>query len=485
MNQKYEAPPSPFIASINNRDEFNSLINPDLDDEDDQRANTLLKDVLPDNINISTTQQRLLAEQCMLKSRVDCSALINQCMFMLTMPPDYECQDNNTMEWKKCGQEYICDPMTHLPFKDVIYRIDPTDPESLDNWYTTLNLECQSKNVVELFNISFLIGLVLGTIIFSRVGDLLGRKKTYFIGLLMHVLLSATLLILRDPNYFYAIIFLMGIEYPARFLVGYIYLSEMCSEKSRPIVTSIALFFVAQSVTFACIYFSLISKHWIWLEIVGLIITVIALIGAIWIPESPRFLIAQGKYAKAYRVFQRIAKFNGKKFNKIHFKLTTRRTSDDDELEQAVKDPNAWIERNSMASNQEEDSQMEKDQFTEVNISQESETKSNNKMLKFTDIFLKKQLRTNTIVLLICWLTYQFSTTMLYRSMSLTVDSTFVDYLISANSEAFGYTFAAFIYMNRQNGGKRTIAVGFLASSLISLIFIGFYQQSPQLIACS
>ena len=90
-----------------------------------------------------------------------------------------------------------------------------------------------------------MIGLVIGTLVFPRIGDLLGRKKTYLIGLAMHIMLTATLLILRDPNWFYAIIFLMGIEYPARFLVGYIYLSEMCSEFARPIVTSIGLFCVA------------------------------------------------------------------------------------------------------------------------------------------------------------------------------------------------------------------------------------------------
>lgn len=99
--------------------------------------------------------------------------------------------------------------------------------------------------MTKLFTYSFLFGLMIGTILFPRIADLVGRRMTYFLGLAMHIMLTGTLLILKEPNWFYAIIFLMGIEQPARFLVGYIYLSEMCSEEKRPIVTSIAMFLVS------------------------------------------------------------------------------------------------------------------------------------------------------------------------------------------------------------------------------------------------
>lgn len=72
-----------------------------------------------------------------------------------------------------------------------------------------------------------------------------------------------------------------------------------------------------------------------------------------------------------------------------------------------------------------------------------------------------------------------FSINMIYKSMSLTVDNTFVDYLINANSEAFGYIVAAYIYINRPvNGAKRTIIISLILVALLSLILIGFYDHS-------
>ena len=181
--------------------------------------------------------------------------------------------------------------------------------------------------MTKVFTYSFLLGMVIGTILFPRIADLVGRRMTYFLGLAMHIMLTATLLILKEPNWFYAIIFLMGIEQPARFLVGYIYLSEMCPEDKRPIVTSIAMFFVAQAVTFACVYFLAISKNWLWLEIAGLGMSCIAMFGLCFTTESPRYLIANEKYKPALKVFKTIAKRNGKKFTQVMFHMSQRKAS--------------------------------------------------------------------------------------------------------------------------------------------------------------
>ena len=76
----------------------------------------------------------------------------------------------------------------------------------------------------------------------------------------------------------------------------------------------------------------MISKHWFTYEVIGLVATGIALIGSLWLTESPLFLISKGLYAKSYRVLKRIAKLNGKKFNKIHFRFSARKfTQDSDE----------------------------------------------------------------------------------------------------------------------------------------------------------
>ena len=42
---------------------------------------------------------------------------------------------------------------------------------------------------------------------------------------------------------------------------------------------------------------------------------VISLLSGAFIPESPRWLISKGRYKKAFDVYQKIAKTNGKIFN--------------------------------------------------------------------------------------------------------------------------------------------------------------------------
>ena len=95
MRKQFEPPPSPFLTSINNRDDFNTLINgaDSDDDEAENQANEVLKQSLPAELHLHTNNQRHLAEHCLEKSGgfgrfqwiacillvlgVDCSALIN------------------------------------------------------------------------------------------------------------------------------------------------------------------------------------------------------------------------------------------------------------------------------------------------------------------------------------------------------------------------------------------------------------------------
>lgn len=98
---------------------------------------------------------------------------------------------------------------------------------------------------MSLFQISLLIGILLGSIIFSKMADVSGRKVVFYMGVFMHIILVSTLFIVTEAKWFFGLIFLIGIEQVARFQIGYLYLSEFCLEKNRPLVTSIALFFVA------------------------------------------------------------------------------------------------------------------------------------------------------------------------------------------------------------------------------------------------
>ena len=137
----------------------------------------------------------------------------------------------------------MCDESSQSFKPDVVYRIDPGDAESIDNWYTTLGLICKGDDTaVDFLWVCLLAGFSVGMVVFPIISDKLGRKKTFLIGLILHAMLGGTILILKEVTWFYSVVFLMGMEHPARFIVGYIYISELCTSSMRPLFSTAALF---------------------------------------------------------------------------------------------------------------------------------------------------------------------------------------------------------------------------------------------------
>jgi OCT family organic cation transporter-like MFS transporter 4/5 len=162
---------------------------------------------------------------------------------------------------------------------------------------------------------------------------------------ILHILLVATSFVTYDLGFFYALVFFMGIEQTARFLIGYIYLSEFCAERTqRPLVTTAANLLVALTGILCALYFKWISKSWLPFEIVGLLMAAVSLCSVFFMPESPRWLIAQGKYKQALKVYKRIAKVNGKVFTEMIFRLSKSQASEE-LVNNLVKDPNSWVAR--------------------------------------------------------------------------------------------------------------------------------------------
>lgn len=62
-----------------------------------------------------------------------------------------------------------------------------------------------------------------------------------------------------------------------------------------------------------CLYFWFLSKNWLWLEIMACGFGVVAGLGALLVPESPKFYISQHKYDEARAAINKIARWNRRK----------------------------------------------------------------------------------------------------------------------------------------------------------------------------
>lgn len=67
-----------------------------------------------------------------------------------------------------------------------------------------------------------------------------------------------------------------------------------------------------------CIYFDVVSKDWIYVQIPNIALTVIGICVMFNMPETPRFLLAQGRTEEAKQVFVKIAQFNGISEDEVH-----------------------------------------------------------------------------------------------------------------------------------------------------------------------
>ena len=71
--------------------------------------------------------------------------------------------------------------------------------------------------------------------------------------------------------------------------------------------------FMAEAIVYiiVCIYFMSVSKNWVYIQVPNIGLTVLGICFLFMMPETPRFLLAQGKTQEAKEVLGKIAKFNG------------------------------------------------------------------------------------------------------------------------------------------------------------------------------
>ncbi len=172
----------------------------------------------------------------------------------------------------------------------------------------------QSKFSTLPQNLQFLsltfVGMTLGSLITGFVGDKYGRRFTYQINLLVFGLASLAAAFAQDMPQLIACRFVQGLGLGAEIVVGYSTLTEFVPPKSRGRWLSFMAFLVVAGFPATAILSYLIIPTWGWRPMF-----VIAGIGSliVWylrknLPESPRWLEAQGRTAEAETLMQTIEK---------------------------------------------------------------------------------------------------------------------------------------------------------------------------------
>ncbi len=163
-------------------------------------------------------------------------------------------------------------------------------------------------------NLQFLsltfVGMTLGSLITGFVGDKYGRRFTYQINLLIFGLASLAAAFAQDMPQLIICRFVQGLGLGAEIVVGYSTLTEFVPPATRGRWLSFMAFLTVCGFPVTAILGYLIIPTWGWRPMF-----VIAGIGSliVWylrknLPESPRWLEAQGRTAEAEALMQAIEK---------------------------------------------------------------------------------------------------------------------------------------------------------------------------------
>src|SRR6201993_294467 len=152
------------------------------------------------------------------------------------------------------------------------------------------------------------VGMTLGALITGFVGDKMGRRFTYQINLLIFGLASLAAAFAQDMNQLIACRFVQGLGLGAEIVVGYSTLTEFVPPKTRGRWLSMMAFLVVAGFPATALLGYLIIPAWGWRPMF-----VIAGFGSliVWylrknLPESPRWLEAQGRTEEAETLMRTI-----------------------------------------------------------------------------------------------------------------------------------------------------------------------------------
>jgi putative MFS transporter len=162
-----------------------------------------------------------------------------------------------------------------------------------------------------LLGASALIGLFFGSIVLGRVGDIIGRQKLYIYNFILITLASALQLWAKDPAVLFTLRVLIGFGLGADYAVGPTMLSEFAPKRLRGLLLGSLTVMWTVGYVLAGILGSWLGKTeesaYVLLAS-GALPALLVLLLRIGTPESPSWLVSQGRVEEARDIARRYLK---------------------------------------------------------------------------------------------------------------------------------------------------------------------------------
>lgn len=157
---------------------------------------------------------------------------------------------------------------------------------------------------------SLALGAIIGCLLAGRVADKYGRRPGLFLAALIFGLSALAMAFATELSFFIFSRFVAGIGVGMASLLSPMYIAEVSPAKYRGRMVSINQLTIVLGILITnLINYSLRNSGpdaWRWMFGLGAIPSALFIIGVIWLPESPRWLLQTGKESKGLKVLEKI-----------------------------------------------------------------------------------------------------------------------------------------------------------------------------------
>ena len=94
-----------------------------------------------------------------------------------------------------------------------------------------MNLFCTPSIDIGYLGSSFITGCFIGSFVFPRLADIIGRRPIFMLGLLTHIGVVIGSLFCTTIKFAYALLFFGGMAETMRYYVAYVYAVEMMPKR--------------------------------------------------------------------------------------------------------------------------------------------------------------------------------------------------------------------------------------------------------------
>lgn len=270
-----------------------------------------------------------------------CCAFHKLASVFLMAKPDHRCRlpferDNATFaDWGLYGQRELAYPMDVLTkgFSNCRYLVNnltmggnftgqPSVVEqSCDHWiYDTAkykssavmewDIVCDRSYWKATSDSLFMVGVLLGSMVFGHLSDAIGRKPVFFASLVIQLVFGVLAAIAPDFFTYTISRMVVGATTSGVFLVAYVIAMEMVGPQYRLIAGTVMMMFFSVGYMLTAGFAYVFYSSWRTLQIALTLPGLLFMCYYWFIPESARWLLSKKRTEEAVRLIRKAAKVN-------------------------------------------------------------------------------------------------------------------------------------------------------------------------------